>query len=505
MPLAGGQQTQLLQRMYDRQHLVTLAHTTASVLRPGTTTSGDDRHRSRAKTTAMETKTTLPTKKLSRALQQVESAQTEFTRRYPGDSGARQPVHTVYGGAQLYSADTTRKLGQLALRAMSSYAPDADSFARALAIPPELADTVYSRVQDKLQREAVEDFRIDFEDGYGFRSDAEEDGHAATAAAQVALAHKNGSLPPFIGLRIKAFTSELFRRSVRTLDLFVTQLVQAGGLPPNLIVTLPKVTSCAHVEVLAELLQTLEDKLTLPPQALRLEIMVETPQSLLDAKGRSMLPQLLDAAGGRLQGAHFGAYDYTASCDITAAHQSLRHPACDLARQLMKVAFAGTGVALSDGATNILPVGPHRSPASEEQRQQNQASVHAAWRLHADDVQHALQSGFYQGWDLHPAQLPSRYGAVYSFFLQSLRPASDRLRNFIDRAAQATLLGEVFDDAASGQGLLNFFLRGLACGAVSEAEVLATGLSLDELRTRSFAQILHGRRAASPTPAASPR
>jgi hypothetical protein len=259
------------------------------------------------------------------------------------------------------------------------------------------------------------------------------------------------------------------------------------------------------VEVLAELLQTLEDKLALPPQALRLEIMVETPQSLLDAKGRSMLLQLLDAAGGRLLGAHFGAYDYTASCDITAAHQSLRHPACDLARQLMKVAFAGTGVALSDGATNILPVGPHRSPASEEQRQQNQASVHAAWRLHAGDVQHALQSGFYQGWDLHPAQLPSRYGAVYSFFLQSLQPASDRLRNFIDRAAQATLLGEVFDDAASGQGLLNFFLRGLACGAVSEAEVLATGLSLAELRTRSFAQILQGRRAAAPTPAASPR
>ena len=63
-------------------------------------------------------------------------------------------------------------------------------------------------------------------------------------------------------------------------------------------------------------------------------------------------------------------------------------------------------------------------------------------------------------WDLHPAQLPSRYAAVYAFYLSALDAATRRLRAFIDKAAQATLVGDVFDDAATGQGLLNFFVRG---------------------------------------------
>jgi citrate lyase beta subunit len=209
-----------------------------------------------------------------------------------------------------------------------------------------------------------------------------------------------------------------------------------------------------------------------------------------------MLPRLHRAAAGRLSGAHFGTYDYTANCDITAAHQRMRHPACDFAKQMMKVAFAGTGVMLSDGATNIMPIAPHRGQGlSEDHQRANRAAVFAAWRLHADDIRHSLVNGFYQGWDLHPAQLPTRYGAVYAFFLDGLAPASARLRNFVDKAAQATLVGDVFDDAATGQGLLNYFLRGIACGAVTEHEALATGLSLDEIRSKSFVKIMAARRA----------
>jgi hypothetical protein len=210
-----------------------------------------------------------------------------------------------------------------------------------------------------------------------------------------------------------------------------------------------------------------------------------------------MLPRLLDAAAGRMTGAHFGTYDYTASCDITAAYQKMGHPACDFAKHMMKVTFASTGVALSDGATNIMPVAPHRGSLTEEQKAQNRAAVHAAWRLHADDVRRSLVNGFYQGWDLHPGQLPTRYAAVYGFFLEGLAAASERLKNFVEKAAQATLVGDVFDDAATGQGLLNFFLRGIACGAVTEDEALATGLSLDEIRTRSFVKILDARRASA--------
>jgi hypothetical protein len=164
----------------------------------------------------------------------------------------------------------------------------------------------------------------------------------------------------------------------------------------------------------------------------------------------------------------------------------------------MQVALGGTGIWLSDGATNILPVAIHRAAEGEQltesQRGENRAAIHRAWRLHYDDIRHSLVNGFYQGWDLHPAQLVTRYAAVYAFFLQSLNAASERLRNFIAKAAQATLVGEVFDDAATGQGLLNYFLRAMNCGAVKEDEVeRLSGLTVEELRSASFMKIVKGR------------
>jgi citrate lyase beta subunit len=443
-------------------------------------------------------RTSLPEKKFQKTIARVQRAQAGVSARYPGDSGARQPVHTVYGGAHLFSSDTAHKLGGLALRALEAYAPDAATFAEAIGIPGELAPKVYERVRAKLTREPVEDFRIDFEDGYGNRPDDEEDGHAAAAAKQVAAGMVANTLSPFLGIRIKPLSGELAARSLRTLDVFLTELVAStnGSLPGNFVVTLPKIQSRIDVEVLVETFEQLEDRLDLESGALRVEFMVETTQSIFDPQGRSVLPRLHRAAGGRLTGAHFGTYDYTANCDITAAHQRMRHPACDFAKQMMKVAFAGTGVMLSDGATNIMPVAPHRGEGlSDEQHRGNRAAVHAAWRLHADDIRHSLVNGFYQGWDLHPAQLPTRYGAVYAFFLDGLAPASERLRNFVGKAAQATLVGDVFDDAATGQGLLNYFLRGIACGAVTEQEALSTGLSVEEIREKSFVKIMAARRA----------
>jgi len=443
-------------------------------------------------------RTSLSDKKLQKAVARARHAQARVSARYPGDSGARQPVHTVYGGAHLFHSDTSKKFGDLALRALDTFAPDPATFAEAIGITGELAPTVYERVRAKLQREAVEDFRIDFEDGYGNRLDDEEDGHAVAAAKQVAAGMVAATLPPFLGIRIKPLTGELAARSLRTLDVFLTELLANtnGSLPPNFVVTLPKVLSRVDVDILVDTFDQLEDRLDIEHGALRVELMVETTQSIFDPQGRSILPRLHRAAAGRLTGAHFGTYDYTANCDITAAHQRMRHPACDFAKQMMKVAFAGTGVTLSDGATNIMPIAPHRGAnLSDEQRQANKSAVFGAWRLHADDIRHSLVNGFYQGWDLHPAQLPSRYGAVYAFFLDGLRPASERLRNFVDKAAQATLVGDVFDDAATGQGLLNYFLRGIACGAVTEQEALATGLSIDEIRSKSFVKIMAARRA----------
>jgi citrate lyase beta subunit len=452
----------------------------------------------------------LSAKDMRPILSSLRVANAAIAKAYPGETGDRQPVHTVYGGAHLFRADTAARMGAVALGALDEYAPEAATLDSALGLSGilqssasdtrSLAGIIRARVVEKLEREPVEDFRIDFEDGYGVRPDAEEDGHAASAAEQVAEGLAKGSLPPFIGLRIKPMSKELHARSLRTLDIFVTTLTRATGrrLPPHFVVTIPKLMGAAHVVAVARACAGLERRLKLDAGSLKLELMIETPQSIIDADGSSALRALVAAGSGRVAGAHFGTYDYTALCGITASWQHMRHQACDFAKHMMQVALAQTGVRLSDGATNIMPIAPHRASGgrtlSEAERSENRAVVHHAWQLHFADVQHSLVNGFYQGWDLHPAQLPSRYAAVYAFFLSARPGATARLRNFVDKAAQATLVGDVFDDAATGQGLLNFFVRGLNSGALTLDEARETGLSVDELQGRSFVKILDARR-----------
>ncbi len=480
-------------------------------------------------------KSSLNNDALAALIEPLRQANEEFSRDYPGETGRRQPVHTVYGGAHLFKSDSAKRLGTVAQRALDQFAPDFLTFARALNLRdadklpetlddaaefvtdlekgPEpsrrennsawLAHAIYNRVSEKLTREPVEDFRIDFEDGYGNRPDDEENGHAASAATEVAKGSKEGTLPPFIGIRIKPFNEELRARSFRTLDIFVSTLIEEndGRLPHNFVVTLPKITIPQQAATLASLLERLEQANELAAGSLKFEMMIETTQSIINKNGQINLPLLLRAAGGRCIAAHFGTYDYTAGCNITAAHQHMMHPACDFAKAMMQVSFAGTGIWLSDGATNIMPVAPHRfveggPQLTPQQIDENREVVHRAWKLHYDHIQHSLINGFYQGWDLHPAQLPTRYAAVYSFFLESLAPASERLKNFVEKAAKATLVGDVFDDAATGQGLLNYFLRAINCGAISEEEALKlSGLTLPELRSASFVKILKNRQA----------
>lgn len=461
--------------------------------------------------------------------ERLRQANSEFTYRFPGEAARRQPVHTVYGGAHLFRADSARRLGEVAQRALAENAPDFVIFARVLGLPlsdelPDvldyatglrhrletdpgavreenkaawLAHSIYRSVQEKLKREPVEDFRIDFEDGYGNRPDPEEDGHAESAANEVAKGLADETLPPFIGIRIKPFNEELRARSMRTLDIFVSTLVEktGGKLPENFVVTLPKIVTPAQVVALADVFDLLEKQTGLVQGSLKMEMMIETTQAIINHEGRINLPLLLQGARGRCVAAHFGTYDYTANCSITAAYQHMMHPACDFAKHMMQVSFAGTGIWLSDGATNIMPVGLHHAGSGTvltlEQIEENRAVVHRAWKLHYDHIQHSLIGGFYQGWDLHPAQLPTRYAAVYAFFLEGLDAASDRLRNFVEKAAKATLVGDVFDDAATGQGLLNYFLRAMNCGALTAEEAARlSGLTHDELVSGSFVKIL---------------
>ncbi|HEX8076723.1 MAG TPA: hypothetical protein VF511_02825, partial [Chthoniobacterales bacterium] len=297
--------------------------------------------------------------KISATLSEANKA---FMRYYPGESNRRQAVHTVYGGAHLFKADSAQKLGAVAVRSLDEYAPDAATLARVLGISGDAsaAEKVYARVVEKLRREAVEDFRLDFEDGYGNRPDDEEDGHAASAAAEVARGMAAGTLPPFIGIRIKPLNEDLRARSIRTLDIFMTALLRetAGKLPAGFVITVPKIQLAEQMTAAVRFFEILERRNNLAPGALQIEPMVETPQAIINRQGHSGLHSIVDAAEGRCRSIHFGVYDYTASCGITAAYQAMRHPACDFARQVMLVSMAGTGIHLSDGATNILPVGP---------------------------------------------------------------------------------------------------------------------------------------------------
>ena len=425
----------------------------------------------------------------------LRAANGKLSGAYPGARGGREPIHTVYGGAHLFRADLASKLGKIALASLDEHAPDARTFAA--AFPPSkgdandsaaLAETVRARVLAKLRSEPVEDLRIDFEDGYGERPDSEEDRDSLAAAEQVAAGLERGTLPPFIGIRIKALGPEQCERGLRTLDLFVTALVRAssGRLPGAFAVTVPKVMSAAHVTAAERACRALERRLGLVSGSLRLELMIEAPQAILDAEGASPLRALVRAGRGRVTSAHFGAYDYTALCGISAAWQQPHHPLCDFARHMMQVALAQTGISLVDSPTTILPVGPHRpppnQPLSAAERAENRDAVHRGWTRHYDNVRRSMANGFYRGWDVHPAQLVSRYAACYAFFLEARPAATVRLRNFIDRAAQATRVGGVFDDAATAAGLVNFFARGLSSGALTRDEIEDAGLTLADLQ-----------------------
>src|SRR3954453_571084 len=428
--------------------------------------------------------TTIPDKSLIAILDALDKGNVRVAEQFPGDPPPRQPVHVVYGGAHLFKADAAQKLGTVALRALHEHAPEASTLAAALGLEPAIAARIYPRLSEKLTREPVEDFRIDFEDGFGNRPDAEEDEHAQRAATEVAAGLANATLPPSIGIRIKPLNDKLKRRSLRTFDLFLTALPErsGGAMPANFVVTLPKITAPEQVTALASACDAFEYWRDIPGLTLKFELMIETTQSVFAADGSIALPRLIAEGNGRIVAAHFGTYDYTAACSITAAHQHMLHPVCDFAKSVMQVSLAGSGIWLSDGATNVMPVG-------------SRETVHRAWRLHAAHVRHSLVNGFYQGWDLHPAQLPSRFATVFAFFLEGLDAASERLRNFVSTAAQATLVGDVFDDAVTGQGLLNYFLRALRCGAIGDYEAVEkSGLTLDGLPSRSFPGILNGRR-----------
>jgi citrate lyase beta subunit len=394
----------------------------------------------------------------------LAAADAALAAAYPDAPADRQPVHTVYVPADRYDAGTVPRWGAEAAAALDAHAPDAARLAAATGLDAGVVEEVHPRVLAKLGTEPVEDLRIDFEDGYGHRGDDEEDAAVDAAVQALAASVRDRTAAPFRGIRFKSLEASTRRRGLRTLTRFVAGLTDAGVPLDGFVVTLPKVTSVHQVEAMVLVCERLEEALGLARGAVAFELQIETPQAVLGADGTAPVAPMVHAAAGRCSGLHYGTYDYSAACGIAAAHQSLDHPAADHAKAVMQVAAAGTGVVVSDGSTNVLPVG-------------DRIDVHAAWRLHARLVGRALARGLYQGWDLHPGHLPTRFLATYAFYRSGLGIAAARLKAYAEGAASGYL-----DEPATARALAGFVARGIECGAVDLDEASAlTGMTREKI------------------------
>lgn len=389
-------------------------------------------------------------KKADKALAKSDHA---LANRYGVFNPSRQPVHTCYVPADKFTSEIQRQWGALARGTMAEHASTAQSFADAIGEDVKVVTAWWDRLNAKLENEPIEDLRIDFEDGYGRRSDAEED-----EAISEALEALRGVSTAFLGIRIKSFEAITRDRALRTLDLFLSGLVAHRKDVSNFIVTLPKVTFASQVSVMVDACVELEHAHKLPQGSLKFEVQIETTQAIIGLDGRISAPDFITAAHGRLTAFHYGTYDYSAAAGISAAFQTLDHPAADYAKQALQVAVAGTGVRLSDGSTNIIPVGSNEN-------------VRNAWKNHYRLVQRSLERGFYQGWDLSGAQLPTRFAANFTFFRNGLGVVAQRLKAYVEKVDSG-----VMDEPATAQALAGYFLRGLDAHALDEDEVeKATG------------------------------
>lgn len=404
---------------------------------------------------------TVLTDRLDEALVDADAA---LHTNYPGAPSGRHPVHTVYLPADRCTADDVRTFAATARDLLATYAPSADELARATGESADEVAAVYDRIVDKLERDPIEDLRADFEDGYGVRADDAEDGHLAGvlgAFGELAGEHR---LPTWHGIRFKSFEAPTRSRAVRTLVDYLAGMTHAGLLEGN-VLTLPKVTSVDQVAAMNTACATLEHELELPSGSVRFEVQIETPQAILAADGGAAVARMVHAAPGRVSSLVYGTFDYSAGLGIAAAYQALDHPAADHAKAVMQVAAAQTGTRICDGSTNVVAFG-------------DEAAAHATWRLHSGLVTRSLIRGIYQGWDMHPGHLVSRYLANYLFFRRALPSAASRLAAYVHQTSG----GDVMDEPATAKMLADALLRGVHCGAVGADEVeSACGLTVSEL------------------------
>jgi citrate lyase beta subunit len=371
-----------------------------------------------------------------------------LARDYPGDRGGNQPIHSVYVPADRVSPDTVAQWQSQARALLEEHSAfvatlgggvDVDALDRILATAP------------------IQDLRADFEDGYTHLGDAAEDADARRVGA--VLAGLGGS-PPRFGIRARGLEPAERRRGLQTLALV---LDGAGGVPDGFVFTVPKVRSADQVAAIIAICQTLERAHGLPERSLGFELQIESPHIVLGADGTDGIARAIRESDGRCSALHFGTYDYTAALGIAPRHQSLAHPAADHAKAVIMLAAAQAGVWVSDGSTQVAPTG-----TADEQR--------AALALHFDLVTRALAGGIYQGWDMHPGHLVSRWAATLAFYREAMPTAVARIAAYRGHATTGTSV----DEPATAQALASLVVRGLGCGAFTLTQVREHASDIDE-------------------------
>ncbi len=327
----------------------------------------------------------------------------------------------------------------------SSASPTTPTSPEVLGLDPAALREALPRVATVLRRRPVADLRADLEDGYGHRGDAEEDADAAAAGRAVAAMLAGDRAPVRAGPRVKSMERATRRRGLRSLALFTEAFLDADGDPARLRVTLPKISAPEQVAAFVEACAAIEAHHGIAP--LPVELQIET------ARGAQRVDELVAAAGARAAGLHYGTYDYSAGLGIAPDQQRADHPAAEHAKHLMQVAGAAAGVPVCDGSSAILPVG-------------GRDQVLAAWRIQARIVRRALELGIGQGWDMHPAMVPARLAVVIAVHRSGVDVVVDRLRAYRRGTSEGVL-----DEPATERALVGFLRRGLACGAIDEAEV----------------------------------
>jgi citrate lyase beta subunit len=384
----------------------------------------------------------------------LDPVDTDLADAFPGDRQQPQPVHTVYVSAADAGPDTPRVWGEQAVELLDRHSNALSEIGTTGALPD---------VRTMLEHRPIMDLRIDFEDGYGWRSDDVEDAAALEAGRTLRLLSSDPSGPRSLGIRAKGLAPHERRRGIRTLELV---LEGAGGVPDGFVFTVPKLRAAQQVTAVVALCEELERAYGLPDRSLLFELQIESPQAVLGPDGTVTVAKAIHLADGRCTGLHYGTYDYSAACGIASRFQSLEHPVADHAKSVMLVAAAQTGVWVCDGSTQVIPQG------SDEE-------IRAALARHYRLVTRSLERGYYQGWDMHPGHLITRWLATFDFYRAALPAAATRVQAYLDRQG-----GGVMDEPATAQALATVILRGLACGAFDEDAVRAQapGCTVDTLR-----------------------